>query len=56
MSQLRFLGGVILLRFPGNARSTLVASVLQLVREYDVDLPNAFVVVQPGQVRFSRKE
>ena len=48
--------GVILLRFPGNARSTLTTSVLQLVREYGKDLPDAFVVVQPGQVRFSRKE
>lgn len=48
--------GVILIRFPGNARSTLARSILQLVREYGADLPNAFVVVQPGQVRFSRKE
>lgn len=48
--------GVILIRFPGNTRATLARSVLQLVREYATDLSNAFVVVQPGQVRFSGKE
>ena len=48
--------GVILIRFPGNARSSLAQSILQLVRDHGTDLPDAFVVVQPGQVRFSRKE
>ena len=48
--------GVILIRFPGNARRTLAQSVLQLVQDHADDLPNAFVVVQPGQVRFSGKE
>ncbi len=48
--------GVILIRFPGNKRSTLAQSVLQLVQQYASELKDAFVVVQPGQVRFSRKE
>lgn len=48
--------GVILIRFPNNLRSTLGQSVLQLVEQHDVQLRNAFVVVQPGQVRFSGKE
>lgn len=48
--------GVILIRFPGNARKTLAQSVLQLVREHASDLSDAFVVIQPGQVRFSGKE
>ena len=48
--------GVILIRFPGNARRTLTQSVLQLVQDHAADLPNAFVVVQPGQVRFSPKK
>ncbi|MCC6298175.1 MAG: DUF5615 family PIN-like protein [Anaerolineales bacterium] len=48
--------GVILIRFPSNLRSTLAKSVLQLVEQHGADLNNAFVVVQPGQVRFSRKD
>lgn len=48
--------GVILIRFPANLRSTLAQSVLQVVQEHGEKLSNAFVVVQPGQVRFSHKE
>jgi predicted nuclease of predicted toxin-antitoxin system len=48
--------GVILIRYPNNLRSTLGQSVVQLVEQYGSELVNAFVVVQPGQVRFSRKE
>lgn len=47
--------GVILIRFPANLRATLAPSVLQLVQEYGDKLGNAFVVVQPGQVRFSHR-
>ena len=47
--------GVILIRFPGNARATLVQTVNQLVREQGEQLPGAFVVVQPGHIRISRK-
>jgi predicted nuclease of predicted toxin-antitoxin system len=48
--------GVILIRFPANKRSTLARSVVQLVQEHSAELEKAFVVVQPGQVRFSHKE
>ena len=48
--------GVVLIRFPANRRSTLAQSILQLVREHKDELQNAFVVIQPGQVRFSHKE
>jgi len=47
--------GVILIRFPGNARQTLVQTVRQLVREQGRRLLGAFVVVQPGHIRISRK-
>jgi predicted nuclease of predicted toxin-antitoxin system len=45
--------GVILIRFPGNARQTLVEAVMQLVEEQGERLLRAFVVVQPGHVRIS---
>ena len=48
--------GVILIRYPNNVRSKLGQSVLQLVEQHGGELANAFVVVQPGQIRFSRKE
>jgi len=47
--------GVILLRFPGNARKTLAEVVLRMVREQRDNLAGSFVVVQPGHVRISRK-
>jgi predicted nuclease of predicted toxin-antitoxin system len=47
--------GVILIRFPGNARQTLVQSVRRLVREQGKRLLGAFVVVQPGHIRISRQ-
>ena len=48
--------GVILIRFPGNARKKLELSVVELVEQKGGELKEAFVVIQPGQVRFSRKE
>jgi predicted nuclease of predicted toxin-antitoxin system len=47
--------GVILIRFPGNARRSLVQSVEHIVREQGGRLASAFVVVQPGHIRMSRK-
>ena len=46
--------GVILLRFPGNARQTLARTVVRLVQEQGEALIGAFVVVEPGRVRISR--
>ena len=47
--------GVILIRFPGNARETLVQTIHQIVSEQGEQLYGAFVVVQPGHIRISRK-
>jgi predicted nuclease of predicted toxin-antitoxin system len=47
--------GVILIRFPGNARRTLVQAVMQVVEEQGERLHRAFVVVQPGHVRISHR-
>ena len=47
--------GVVLMRFPGNARQALAQIIVQVVQEEGENLTGAFVVVQPGQVRISRK-
>jgi predicted nuclease of predicted toxin-antitoxin system len=47
--------GVILIRFPGDARKTLAATIVDLVQEQAESLPGAFVVVQPGHVRLTRR-
>lgn len=47
--------GVILLRFPGYARQTLVQTVTRVVQEQGAKLPGTFVVVEPGQIRISRR-
>jgi len=48
--------GVILIRFPGNARKLLFSTIVSLVKQKRNELPNAFVVVQPGQIRISAKK
>ncbi|MFN2291746.1 MAG: DUF5615 family PIN-like protein [Anaerolineae bacterium] len=47
--------GVILIRFPGNARQTLVRAVTQLIGDQGERLLRAFVVVQPGHTRISHR-
>lgn len=47
--------GVILIRFPGNARETLAGTVTQVVQEHGKTLLHCFVVLQPGHIRISRK-
>lgn len=47
--------GVILIRFPGNVRSTLTRAISRLAREMGSEIVNAFVVVQPGHIRISRR-
>ena len=44
--------GVILLRYPSTARATLPATVVDVVNNYTEKLPNRFVVLEPGRVRF----
>jgi predicted nuclease of predicted toxin-antitoxin system len=46
--------GVILIRFPGNARQTLVDTFMDLVHTQNQELSGAFVVVQPGHTRIRR--
>jgi len=48
--------GVILIRYPGNARQDLVHAILRLVEAQGALLYTAFVVVQPGHVRMSPRE
>ena len=46
--------GVILIRFPSDARSRLGQAVLSVVVELGERLRGAFVVVEPGRARVSR--
>lgn len=47
--------GVILIRFPGSARKSLVQTITRLVEEQGERLRGAFVVLQPGCVRISHR-
>ena len=47
--------GVVLIRFPGNTRSTLPSAAVWLAEKHASDLQDAFVVLEPNRVRFSRK-
>jgi predicted nuclease of predicted toxin-antitoxin system len=47
--------GVILIRFPGNARRLLAQTVTQIVKEHGERLLKAFVVIQPGHTRISHR-
>jgi predicted nuclease of predicted toxin-antitoxin system len=46
--------GVILLRFPTNARASLPAFVANVVAEYGDRLNERFAVLQPGRIRFNK--
>jgi hypothetical protein len=46
--------GVILIRFPGNARTQLGEEIRLLVDIHGVELTKSFVVLEPGRAR-SRK-
>lgn len=48
--------GVILIRFPGNARRSLVETVTKLVHDHGDELASAFVVVQPGFIRLHHRQ
>jgi predicted nuclease of predicted toxin-antitoxin system len=45
--------GVILIRFPGNARSSLGQAVVKVVAEFGERLSTAFAVIEPGRARLS---
>jgi predicted nuclease of predicted toxin-antitoxin system len=46
--------GVLLIRFPSDARSSLGQSVVTLVSELGERAVGAFVVIEPGRARVSR--
>jgi predicted nuclease of predicted toxin-antitoxin system len=46
--------GVILIRFPGSARSSLGQAVVSVVVELGDRIAGAFVVLEPGRARVSR--
>ena len=48
--------GVILIRFPGNARQSLQATIVNLIQERGDEIRNAFVVAQPGHIRVRRSK
>ena len=45
--------GVILLRFPGGARTNMPGALLDVVNEWGDQLLKRFIVVQPGRIRVS---
>ncbi|MGZ9225514.1 MAG: DUF5615 family PIN-like protein [Anaerolineales bacterium] len=48
--------GVILIRYLGNARKSLHEAIIKLVQEQGTEIQNAFVVMQPGQIRMRRNK
>ena len=46
--------GVLFIRFPGNARSSLGQTVLLLIKQYGLELPGNFTVLEPGRDRIRR--
>ena len=46
-------GGLMLLRYPGNARRDLARDVVRLVKSRGQSLVGRFVVMEPGRVRIS---
>ncbi len=50
------MGGVILIRYPASARSSLPHDVIQLVIDRGNDLAGRFIVMRPGRYRLSSKK
>jgi predicted nuclease of predicted toxin-antitoxin system len=50
------MAGVILIRYPGNARKSLQEAIVKLVRDKGDEIKNAFVVMQPGHIRVSQNK
>lgn len=46
--------GVILIRFPGNATSSLGSTVVDTVTEFGDRLSTGFTVIEPGRARLSK--
>jgi predicted nuclease of predicted toxin-antitoxin system len=46
--------GIVLLRWPVTARSSLGSTLVELVAKHGDSLPGSFAVVEPGRVRISK--
>ena len=46
--------GVILIRFPGNARKVLPPAVTDWIGKHEKRIAGSFVVISPGRVRMTR--
>jgi predicted nuclease of predicted toxin-antitoxin system len=46
--------GVILIRFPGNARKLLGKEIIHLISDHGIELKNSFVVLEPGRARLRK--
>ncbi len=46
--------GVVLVRFPADARAAVGEAVVHLCQQNGPALPESFTVIEPGQVRISR--
>lgn len=46
--------GIIFLRFSSNARSSMPATIVNLVNRYGDNLFGCFVVLQPGKIRITK--
>lgn len=50
----RDTAGVVLIRYPGNARSILGADIVDFVAKVGARINGAFAVLEPGRARLSR--
>lgn len=46
--------GVVLIRFPGNARSQLCKQMMFLVEVHSIELKKSFTVLEPGRARLRK--
>ena len=53
-AQKRRSSGVVLLRFPGNARATMASAVVHTVASLGKKLAQRFTVIEPGRIRSRR--
>jgi len=52
-ASLRESSGVILIRYPANARSAMTQDIIDLIKKKKEELIGSFVVASPGLIRFS---
>ena len=53
--RLHHSSGVLLIRFPSSARSTLAESILRLVADKGENLSSSFTVLEPGRARIRKR-